>query len=150
MTSYFDEHDCEPLGEGQSPDHLVHFARLLIDSGVWNQQEFAAVFANQAPPPTSKKFLDNLKDKLVREENIGQCPICLKQCEQDDIVNELPCKHFFHKDCILPWLKKTCSCPLCRRELPTDDKDYEEMRKQRKRQKQRDEDIEHLHSSMFG
>ena len=47
-------------------------------------------------------------------------------------------------------LERTCSCPCCRFELPTDDKDYEEMRKQKKRMKQREEDIENLHNSMFG
>ena len=46
--------------------------------------------------------------------------------------------------------ERTCSCPCCRFELPTDDKDYEEMRKQKKRMKQRKEDIENLHNSMFG
>jgi uncharacterized protein (DUF2225 family) len=70
--------------------------------------------------------------------------------EEDDIVNELPCKHKFHKECILPWLQKTCSCPCCRFELPTDDKDFEEMRRQKKRAKQREQDIDTLHSSMFG
>jgi hypothetical protein len=35
-----------------------------------------------------------------------QCPICLKDCEQDDTYNELPCGHKFHPDCIVPWLKK--------------------------------------------
>ena len=70
MTSYFDEHDCEPLREGQGPDHFLHFARLLIDSGNWNQGEFAAMFQDRTPPPTSKKFLEDLKDHLVRSEGI--------------------------------------------------------------------------------
>ena len=35
-----------------------------------------------------------------------QCPICLKDCEQDDVYNELPCRHKFHPECIRPWLEK--------------------------------------------
>jgi hypothetical protein len=150
MASYFDEHDCQPLGQGEGPDHMMHMARLLIDSGAWNESEFSAMFSDRVPPPTSKKFLDDLKDHLVRNEDEVQCPICLKNMEEDDIVNELPCKHKFHKECILPWLQKTCSCPCCRFELPTDDKDFEEMRRQKKRAKQREQDIDTLHSSMFG
>jgi len=154
MASYFDEHDCEPLRDGQGPDHFLHFARLLVDSGAWNQSEFAGMFSNRIPPPTSKKFINDLKEHLVREEIEDDCcPICLKAFEQDDIVIKLPCNcksNKFHKECILPWLNKTCSCPCCRFELPTDDRNFEEMRKQKKRQKQREEDIDNLHNSMFG
>ena len=154
MASYFDEHDCEPLRDGQGPDHFLHFARLLVDSGAWNQSEFAGMFSDRTPPPTSKKFINDLKEHLVREETEGDCcPICLKAFEQDDIVIKLPCNcksNKFHKECILPWLNKTCSCPCCRFELPTDDRNFEEMRKQKKRQKQREEDIDNLHNSMFG
>ena len=154
MASYFDEHDCEPLRDGQGPDHFLHFARLLVDSGAWNQSEFAGMFSDRTPPPTSKKFINDLKEHLVREETEGDCcPICLKTLEQDDIVIKLPCNcksNKFHKECILPWLNKTCSCPCCRFELPTDDRNFEEMRKQKKRQKQREEDIDNLHNSMFG
>ena len=34
------------------------------------------------------------------------CPVCLKNFEQDDIVNTLPCNHRFHSDCIKKWLEK--------------------------------------------
>ena len=36
MASYFDEHDCQPLASGQTPDHMMHMARLLVDTGHWN------------------------------------------------------------------------------------------------------------------
>jgi hypothetical protein len=36
MASYFDEHSCEPLGQGEGPNHMMHIARLLIDTGAWN------------------------------------------------------------------------------------------------------------------
>ena len=30
MASYFDEHDCRPLANGEAPDHLLHLARLIL------------------------------------------------------------------------------------------------------------------------
>lgn len=29
MPDYFAEHNCEPLAEGQSPNHVLHFARFV-------------------------------------------------------------------------------------------------------------------------
>lgn len=68
MASYFDEHDCQPLASGQSPDHLMHMARLLVDTGAWNETEFAAMFEQRTPPPASKEFLESLDDILIRNE----------------------------------------------------------------------------------
>ena len=33
----------------------------------------------------------------------------------------MPCKHFFHNDCIIPWLNRSNTCPLCRYKLPQED-----------------------------
>ena len=35
-ANYFDEHNCEPLANGQEPNHTMHIARLLFDTGVWH------------------------------------------------------------------------------------------------------------------
>ena len=29
MSSYFDEHDCDPLVNGEAPNHLLYLARFL-------------------------------------------------------------------------------------------------------------------------
>jgi len=41
------------------------------------------------------------------------CVICLDEFE--DKVRVLPCKHYFHEDCLVPRLtERHASCPLCR------------------------------------
>jgi len=152
MTSYFEEHDCTPLAEGAAPNELLQFARFLVDSGNWDQEAFSGIFADRPPPPTSKKFIDCLPSRFLScssEEGV-QCPICLKEPEKGDTLLELPCDHEFHSECVKAWLGKAANCPLCRYELPTDDPEWEEMKKQKKRKLAREQDLKALHNGMFG
>ncbi|KAB5519798.1 hypothetical protein DKX38_024117 [Salix brachista] len=50
-----------------------------------------------------------------------ECVICREEMSEGRDVCELPCEHLFHWMCILPWLKKTNTCPCCRFQLPTED-----------------------------
>jgi hypothetical protein len=43
------------------------------------------------------------------------CPICQDNIEQENIVRELKCKHFFHINCIDKYLLDySYKCPICR------------------------------------
>lgn len=152
MASYFDEHNCQPLRQGETPDHFLHMARLLLHGGYWQnlQLEFSQIvgFGDKPPPPASKEFVESLETIIVKK-NGGQCPVCLKEWSEGDEQKQLPCQHKFHPTCILPWLEKTNSCPMCRHEVPTDDEDYEEYRRQKKRARDREAELEILHDSMF-
>lgn len=32
---------------------------------------------------------------------------------ENEKVKVLPCDHFFHIDCIVPWFKEQKTCPIC-------------------------------------
>jgi hypothetical protein len=112
-------------------------------------------------PSTSKTWLKNEFPKYCYNETQqsgSQCPICLKEFQSKEETTDtttknactLPgCGHSFHCECLTVWLERTCSCPLCRHELPTDDPNYEEFKRQRKREKLREQEIADLHNSMF-
>ncbi|KAL3278806.1 hypothetical protein HHI36_016329 [Cryptolaemus montrouzieri] len=142
MADYFEEMGWQPLAEGQAPNHYLHFARLLRDFNIFDG------LSEKLPPPVSKKVLESIPT-ITLEQDGKQCTICLKEYCKGDTAKQLPCKHLFHNTCILPWLTKTNSCPLCRQEMETDDEDYEAFRKEKMRAKQRESDIENLHNSMF-
>ncbi|KAJ8430831.1 hypothetical protein Cgig2_034158 [Carnegiea gigantea] len=80
-------------------------------------------------PPAAQSVIENLPTvRLSRErleENSVVCAICKDEVSGAEMVRQLPCLHYYHGDCIVPWLKMRNTCPVCRRELPTDDPEYE-------------------------
>ncbi|XP_008575959.1 PREDICTED: E3 ubiquitin-protein ligase RNF181 isoform X1 [Galeopterus variegatus] len=102
------------------------------------------------PPPAAKTVVENLPRTVIRGSQAEiKCPVCLLEFEEEETVIEMPCHHLFHSSCILPWLSKTNSCPLCRHELPTDDDTYEEHRRDKARKQQQQHRLENLHGAMY-
>ncbi|KAI3468281.1 hypothetical protein Pfo_024944 [Paulownia fortunei] len=56
------------------------------------------------------------KERAISGED-AVCCICLTKYVNNDELRELPCSHFFHKDCVDKWLKINASCPLCKAEV---------------------------------
>ena len=65
------------------------------------------------PPPASRDARDALLLKSI--DACGQsCAICQEDFEVKDKAKQLPCQHLYHEKCVLVWLEKHNSCPVCR------------------------------------
>lgn len=84
----------------------------------------------------------------------AQCTICLNHFGESDPNPEaevmvMPCQHKFHSSCLKMWLDRASACPLCRKDLPSDDEFIEELKKKIDRSNKRQADIDELHDSMY-
>lgn len=75
--------------------------------------------------------------------------VCLLEFEEEETAIKMPCHHLLHSNCILPWLSKTTSCPLCCLEVPADDDSYEEHKKDKACRQQQQHRLENLHGAMY-
>ncbi len=41
----------------------------------------------------------------VGSRRVNQCLVCQDSYHAGEGITQMPCQHFFHKECILPWLK---------------------------------------------
>ncbi|KAI3665790.1 hypothetical protein L6452_44424 [Arctium lappa] len=94
------------------------------------------VRALRGSPPAAKSIIDNLPLVALKtnyskdgDHDLDQdhviCAVCKDEITMEEKVTQLPCRHHYHGDCIVPWLSIRNTCPVCRFELPTDDVDYE-------------------------
>jgi hypothetical protein len=78
--------------------------------------------------PASASAIDALERCTLTDADVVEtsgekvnCSVCKEDLASGEVVVRLPCKHLYHDDCIVPWLKTSSSCPVCRFELPTGD-----------------------------
>ena len=76
---------------------------------------------NQQQTSASKSTVDLLPIIEIDEGHMeieSHCAVCKEPFELGMEAREMPCKHIYHNECILPWLAIKNSCPVCRHELP--------------------------------
>lgn len=78
--------------------------------------------SSNAPGPASQNEIDSLPRKKVDEEMLGaehkaECSICMDEVNIGEEVTVLPCKHWFHHQCVSAWLGEHDTCPHCRKSI---------------------------------
>ncbi|TFK19980.1 hypothetical protein FA15DRAFT_673954 [Coprinopsis marcescibilis] len=75
------------------------------------------------PVPATDEIINKLSREVLTVNSVTlreDCAVCKEQfrLETEDpaeqVVIKLPCKHPFHEPCIIPWLKSSGTCPVCR------------------------------------
>lgn len=76
----------------------------------------------QGPAPAPQSAIDSMPVVKISRRHLNddpQCPVCKDKFEVGAEAREMPCKHLYHTDCIIPWLVQHNSCPVCRHPLPS-------------------------------
>ena len=67
----------------------------------------------------SEEQINQLLTIIVNKDNkdnyTNPCSICLEEYNINDKLLELKCKHYYHYNCIYPWIsRESTKCPSCR------------------------------------
>ncbi|KAL2251341.1 UNVERIFIED_CONTAM: E3 ubiquitin-protein ligase RING1-like protein [Sesamum indicum] len=104
--------DPTPAATPTSEDTVIsgHYLHRLIDSVTTTST------ANAAP----RSAIDSLQEITITSDSDPDmlCPVCKDPFLLNSTEKMMPCKHTYHSDCIIPWLKINNSCPVCRFKLP--------------------------------
>jgi hypothetical protein len=81
-------------------------------------------------PALSERSLSKLPTRSLSKTDIHEltescgeaiCAVCHENYEVGKQVMELPCGHQFCVGCGRQWLRRNCTCPVCRSEVPEDE-----------------------------
>lgn len=117
-------------GNTMEDDEAVNYIDNPLEQSITNQSfHEGPKYKNVA----SKDFINSLSVQKVSQDMIDKkitCGICLDELGVGEDVIELPCKdkHYFHIkkegcDGIYPWLRENNTCPLCRHEFESEEKE---------------------------
>ncbi|CAA3007300.1 RING-H2 finger ATL81-like [Olea europaea subsp. europaea] len=75
--------------------------------------------------PGKWSFIDSLAKVKVEDNKPGQaclvgdeCCICLNGPAAGEEISSLPCSHAYHSECIITWLLRNPTCPMCYKPVP--------------------------------
>ncbi|XP_026202621.1 E3 ubiquitin-protein ligase RNF115 [Anabas testudineus] len=114
---------------GAAPAALSSMLQLHSNPGdyAWGQGGLDAVITellgqleSTGPPPAEKEMISSLPTVCISQEQTDsrmECPVCREEYSLGESVRKLPCLHYFHSECIVPWLELHDTCPVCRKSL---------------------------------
>lgn len=97
-------------------DSSAILSLVLIAIGCWLMLITSVLYCLTKGKYMYLVVLDRRRSSLVVAREGGECPICLEEFQEEEMVSELTCKHQYHTECIQRWMLSSLStsCPTCR------------------------------------
>lgn len=113
-----DENEDEDISEELSYDALLRLGERIGDvkTDRWKMRSKREI--EKLP---QLMYCSEMGHGKCENDSDVKCLVCQFQYEIGDIVRKLPCKHYFHKECVDPWLGGKDHCPYCRQCIILDD-----------------------------
>jgi hypothetical protein len=113
-------HNTGRFGDAVTP---ITQAELLAANGL------ITVDAEEGRPAMSRDARDELRMvKMIKDE---LCAICQENMPAGSRAKAMPCGHKFHDNCLVSWVKKSNSCPMCRYdEVPSEKQYFDDVQRQ--------------------
>lgn len=129
MDLYFADHNVASDEEIDHESNNFNFINEILN-------ELNEEFLNPKKP-VSKRALRALPVIIAKKEHtkMEPCAICQASYELEEQLVMLPCKHYFHKECVFEWFQTENTCCLCRSELESDNPEHESSKIDKKDQK---------------
>ena len=116
----YDDEDDEDEVEEMDPATLNE---LFFNYHFFGSRAEAHAVVEQTTRSTgaSEATMDALPSVNLTAEHVAsepECAICNEDFTVGELCLELGCKHHYHRHCIVDWLARQSSCPVCRWQLP--------------------------------
>ena len=120
-------------------DLMRFFTNVLADD--LEEQIVRQVMRDSFAEDQEKRLIDVARELNIEKEQFDpnkethkefcSCRVCLEDYKEGEELGMLPCKHFFHYNCIQEWGKRKPNCPYCDVEIPTVEPETESNKKQK-------------------
>ncbi len=120
-------------------DLMRFFTNVLADD--LEEQIVRQVMRDSFAEDQEKRLIDVARELNIEKEKFDpnkeshkefcSCRVCLEDYKEGEELGMLPCKHFFHFNCIQEWGKRKPNCPYCDVEIPTVEPETESNKKQK-------------------
>ena len=120
-------------------DLMRFFTNVLADD--LEEQIVRQVMRDSFAEDQEKRLIDVARELNIEKEKFDpnkeshkefcSCRVCLEDYKEGEELGMLPCKHFFHYNCIQEWGKRKPNCPYCDVEIPTVEPETESNKKQK-------------------